>query len=101
MADLLLFLIAYNIQKTWVLASACPTLRGLPQPKQKEQTEKHPRRSIWYTRKVCVEGTKYPQAHYGVVYDTPRGSHPSIVLVLLFRLWKFRRVQKQSVSNAF
>ena len=52
------------------------------------------------TRKVCVEDTRPSQHTTESIYYTP-WSYPSICLGLLFSIVVVRRVQKQSVSNAF
>ena len=56
-----------------------------------KQTEKHPRRSIYYTRKVCVRAQSTLAAHNGVVYDTPRGVTPAFVFELPFDCGSFEQ----------
>ena len=51
-------------------------------------------------RKVCVEDTRPSQHTTENIYYTP-WSYPGICLGSAYRLWQFRWIQKQSVSNAF
>ena len=68
-------------EKTWVLTSACPTHRGLPQPCRKNK-QRNNHVGEYKDAVKCALRIPDPRSTLRRVYTTPRGVTPAFVLVL-------------------
>ena len=89
-------------KKSAGIASNSSVVPGLPQPNQiDEQIQTPTLELIWHTRKVCREGTIYPQTHYGTCLLQLTRGIPSAMSLIGFYLWKFGTTKRQSVMTPF
>ena len=57
---------------------------------------------IWHTRKVCREGTIYPQTHYGTcLLQLTRGIPSAMSLIVNSEFLRFGTTKRQSVMTPF